>query len=613
MKNIKTKETAKNIKLLDKSASLTARMKNSFIRARNATANTISDDNTSPNDYAEKQIQTMSTDVIYDSANAVTAAVNASIKLVKRVSNPNLHADSGDAYSKHMVQFTDNTDTTYSSTHSPTDTNRAFTQGRELAKKSSVQRNITSNRTSDNSIYSRSKKSAPPASDSLRNLAASSRDKHIHTNAKQPKDSFSLKPKRTIKTPQNTSRTAIKTAHSATAVPTTAKHMTLHKTTVLSSAKKTSSITKAISGLIARSARAVIAGTKTLVSAVTAGGWVAVLIVIIICMVALIAGSSFGIFFSGEKSTNGILMCEVVREINEDFDTEMDKIKSDNEYDILKLSGARTPWKDVLAIYAVKTASDKLAPQEVSTVTEEKKTLIEELFWQMNTIQHCTETNIEVETVYFEDANGNMVEATIESEITTLYITIEGKTASQMADGLSFTFEQKAQLNELLHEDYNSLWTSVIYGVHSGDNEIVAVALSQLGNIGGEPYWSWYGFTSRVEWCACFVSWCANECGYIENYFMPKFAWCPSGVEWFKERDRWMDNSATPLPGAIIFFDWDDKYTNGPDGVSDHVGIVERVEDGYVYTIEGNSGDGCRQRRYAVGHYEILGYGIPIL
>ena len=62
----------------------------------------------------------------------------------------------------------------------------------------------------------------------------------------------------------------------------------------------------------------------------------------------------------------------------------------------------------------------------------------------------------------------------------------------------------------------------------------------------------------------------------------------------------------------IIFFDWENKGSSGPqDGESDHTGIVERVEDGIVYTVEGNSGDSCRENHYAVGYYEILGYGIP--
>ncbi len=138
---------------------------------------------------------------------------------------------------------------------------------------------------------------------------------------------------------------------------------------------------------------------------------------------------------------------------------------------------------------------------------------------------------------------------------------------------------------------------------------IVEVARSQIGNVGGEPYWSWYGFTERVEWCACFVSWCANKCGYLRSGIIPKFSGCINGVEWFKDRGQWIGNSFEPSPGMIIFFDWNDE--DGQDGKADHVGIVEKVENGRVYTIEGNTSDSCRQRSYPVGYYQILGYGIP--
>ena len=144
------------------------------------------------------------------------------------------------------------------------------------------------------------------------------------------------------------------------------------------------------------------------------------------------------------------------------------------------------------------------------------------------------------------------------------------------------------------------------------NHQLVEIAKAQLGNVGGEPYWSWYGFGGRVEWCACFVSWCANQCGYIDKGIIPKFAVCGDGVDWFKAKSQWLDGSATPAPGNIIFFDWPDE--NGvQNGDSDHVGIVEKVEGGRVYTIEGNSGDACERNSYPVGNYQILGYGTPLL
>ena len=145
----------------------------------------------------------------------------------------------------------------------------------------------------------------------------------------------------------------------------------------------------------------------------------------------------------------------------------------------------------------------------------------------------------------------------------------------------------------------------VFYTPEDGD-AIVDVALTQVGNVGGKPYWSWYGFTSRVEWCACFVSWCADQCGYLDSGAYPKFSGCVFGMQWFQQRGLWLDGSAEPMPGMLIFFDWATQ-----DGVPDHVGIVERVENNVVYTVEGNSKDMCRQKQYSLGSRVILGYGMP--
>ena len=145
----------------------------------------------------------------------------------------------------------------------------------------------------------------------------------------------------------------------------------------------------------------------------------------------------------------------------------------------------------------------------------------------------------------------------------------------------------------------------VFYTLEDGD-AIVDVALSQVGNVGGEPYWSWYGFTNHVEWCACFVSWCADQCGYLDSGIYPKFSSCVFGMQWFQQRGLWLDGSAEPIPGMLIFFDWATQ-----DSVPDHVGIVEKVENGIVYTVEGNSRDMCRQKQYSLGSSVILGYGMP--
>lgn len=135
-----------------------------------------------------------------------------------------------------------------------------------------------------------------------------------------------------------------------------------------------------------------------------------------------------------------------------------------------------------------------------------------------------------------------------------------------------------------------------------GNSNIIEIARKEIGNKGGEKYWRWYGFNQRENWCAIFVSWCANESGIINNT-IPKFSLCTDGVKWYKDHNKWENKSYIPQTGDIIFFDW-----NG-DGHVQHVGIVEKEENGKVYTIEGNSNDEVRNKSYSLNNKSIYGYG----
>lgn len=413
-----------------------------------------------------------------------------------------------------------------------------------------------------------------------------------------------------IKTAQTTSKAAIKTteqtakaakAAAKTSVKTAQKAAQAAKATAKATAHAIKAAVKATIAAI----KAIIAGTKALIAAIMAGGWIAVAVILIICLIGLLVGSVFGIFFSGEDSGNGMTMQTVVREINADYDSRLDEIINGTSHDVLEMSGSRAVWKEVLAVYSVKTTTDPDNPQEVATMDDNKKQLLKDIFWEMNEISFRTESKTETQITESDDGHGNIVETETTVTQTYLYITVSHKTAEEMADRYGFNEEQRQQLSELLAEENNSLWSAVLYGITIGDGEIVTVALSQVGNAGGEPYWSWYGFDGRVEWCACFVSWCADQCGYIDSGVIPKFAGCVNGSQWFKDRGQWQDSGFTPEAGQIIFFDWEG------DGETDHVGIVERCENGIVYTVEGNSGDACRQRSYPVGSRSIYGYGIP--
>ena len=146
--------------------------------------------------------------------------------------------------------------------------------------------------------------------------------------------------------------------------------------------------------------------------------------------------------------------------------------------------------------------------------------------------------------------------------------------------------------------------TGVVFvnGTRPGNQAVVDIAKSQVGNVGGQPYWSWYGFNSRVEWCACFVSWCYGQMGLTE----PRFSGCQSqGIPWFQSHGQWGGRDyANIAPGDAIFFDWD------LDGSADHVGIVVGTDGSRVYTVEGNSGDACKIKSYSLTYECIKGYGL---
>lgn len=315
--------------------------------------------------------------------------------------------------------------------------------------------------------------------------------------------------------------------------------------------------------------------------------------VVVTCLAAFVATSAFGIFLMGGDIGDGNPpLREVVAEIDAEHAAKVEEAKASAECDEVSVSGGKSPWKETLAVFAVKLAADAENPLDVLTLDAARQGALRAVFWDMNSIE------TEIEEAEPSDSDGEDA-----PPAKVLRVTLSAKTAEQMASAYGFDAGQLETLRELLDERHDAAWRAVLHGIAGGAADIVEIASSQLGNVGGRPYWSWYGFESRVEWCACFVSWCANECGYIDSGAVPKFSYCPTGVQWFKAAGRWLPGGSAPAPGDIVFFDWDG------DGVSDHVGIVESCDGSTVRTIEGNSDDACRRSAYGVGSPFIMGYG----
>lgn len=380
-------------------------------------------------------------------------------------------------------------------------------------------------------------------------------------------------------------------------------------------AEKSAKAAKSAAQAAKNAARAVADSAKSAFAALAAGGTTAMMILVIVLIVGLLAGSIFAIFLPDDEERMSTR--SVIQDIDQEYNARLEEIKHDYSYDRLELSGSRAPWRDVLAVYAVKVNTDPENPRDVAVMDEDRAEELRDVFWDMTEIEAETGTVTEIEYVETVDEDGNPVTETVETELTVLYITVSHKSVEAIALEYGFDEERIAQLEELLSDEYASLWNNVLYGTHSGCADLVAVALSQVGN-SGETYWTYMGYTGRVEWCACFVSWCANECGYIEDGTLPQTASCSAGVSWFQERNRWQEPTYTdatgqtvpyiPAPGDIIYFDWD-REGEGQNGRPDHVGIVAKVDNGYVYTVEGNSGDRVSANTWSVGHYEIFGFG----
>ena len=599
-KGIKTRVSAKKgIKAIDKAAVASERMKEAYIRTKDKADHSLYAEESSPGEYASDRLSAGVDNVTHEAVHQFdkqgrrgvqTTKENIS-QLKEKIQKRKAAAEQPKKQAeKQAAQQAGQPATRWS--------------GRQAADTVSEPAKAVRQERGAIKTLDRGKKGIKTVDRGRKNIkqASSTAKGTIKTTSKSIKTAEKTA-KASIKTSQQAAKAAQRTAQATARAARAAAHAArIAARTAVVAAKA------AVKATVA-AVKAIIAATKALIAAIAAGGWIAVLVIVIICLIGLLIGSCFGIFFSGEDSGSGYTMQNVVQEINDDYQQQIDTTKANLSHDVLEMSGSRAVWPEVLAVYAVKTTTDPDNPQEVATMDDSKKAILTDIFWEMNQISSRTETRTETVITETDDGNGNIVETETTVTQTYLYITVSHKTAEEMAEQYGFDEEQKEQLAELLAEENRSLWSAVLYGIYTEDGAIVSVALSQVGNVGGEPYWSWYGFSSRVEWCACFVSWCANECGYIDTGVIPKYAGCVNGVQWFKDRGQWMDGSAEPAPGMIIFFDWNDE--NGQDGLSDHTGIVEKVENGRVYTIEGNSGDSVRQNSYPVGHYEVLGYGCP--
>ncbi len=272
-----------------------------------------------------------------------------------------------------------------------------------------------------------------------------------------------IKDKRKVKSTVKNTKTAIKTSKEvAKKTEKTAKETIKASKRATQIAKETAKRTaqgvKVAVKATVSAIKAIIAGTKALVAAIVAGGWVAVIVIIVICLVALMCSSIFGIFFSSQKtSANSITMNTVVAECNQEFSDKLQSIQDSNPHDDYVLEGSMASWKDVLTVYTIKQ-SNGVNQQDVMTIDDNKKNVIKQIFWDMNSLT----SEVKDEMVTEQGTNADEMPKQVQKKV--LHIKINTKTIEQMKNDYHFSPAQNKQLAELTDNKYASLWNGVIYG-----------------------------------------------------------------------------------------------------------------------------------------------------
>ena len=577
MADIKTRETVKGtIKTLDKAAIAGQKMKQAYIATKDKAEHSVNTNENTAEEYAADKTEAGIDEIAHKGAYAFDKVGRKGVQETKQ----NIQS------AKEGIQR-------FKQQRAEKAMNAQKTQGRPTTVGSSSAQTQT---TSAIRTLEKPEKM-------VKQSATSAGKKNIKLAGKEAAKTT----QRSVKTAEHTARASIKTSQqTAKAAQKTAQATVKASQKAAQAAKKAAKATadtvKATARATVATVKAIIAGTKALVAAIAAGGWIAVLVI----MIVVLFGAAVAMFGGGSDS-NSYTPVSAEVEAYEPIIQKYAKEYGIPEYvELIKaVMMQESGGRGLDPMQAAEGSFNTRYPHEPNGIKDPEYSIqcgVQELKAALTSAE--VESPIDMEHIKlalqgYNFGNGYISWAKTKYGGYSYANAVEFSTQQAQRLGWDSYGDTQYPAHVLRYYPYGRAFTA------GGNQAIVEVALTQVGNQGGQPYWSWYGFNSRVEWCACFVSWCADQCGYIESGLVPKFAGCVDGANWFKSNGKWQDRTYEPKAGDIIFFDWEG------DGTTDHVGIVEKCENGTVYTVEGNSGDACKQRQYAVGSSNIYGYGIP--
>ncbi|WP_195540423.1 lysozyme family protein [Eubacterium maltosivorans] len=577
MADIKTRETVKGtIKTLDKAAIAGQKMKQAYIATKDKAEHSVNTNENTAEEYAADKTEAGIDEIAHKGAYAFDKAGRKGVQETKQ----NIQS------AKEGIQR-------FKQQRAEKAMNAQKTQGRATPVGSSSAQTQTSSPI----------RTLEKPEKMVKQSATSGGKKNIKLAGKEAAKTT----QRSVKTAEQTAKTSIKTTKEAAVIAqktakTTAKATQKAAQAAKKAAKATADTVKATAKATVTTVKAIIAGTKALVAAIAAGGWIAVLTI----MIVVLFGAAVAMFGGGSDS-NSYTPVSAEVEAYEPIIQKYAKEYGIPEYvELIKaVMMQESGGRGLDPMQAAEGSFNTKYPHEPNGIKDPEYSIqcgVQELKAALTSAE--VESPIDMEHIKlalqgYNFGNGYISWAKSKYGGYSYANAVEFSTQQAQRLGWDSYGDTQYPAHVLRYYPYGRAFTA------GGNQAIVEVALTQVGNQGGQPYWNWYGFNSRVEWCACFVSWCADQCGYIESGLVPKFAGCVDGANWFKSNGKWQNRTYEPKTGDIIFFDWEG------DGTTDHVGIVEKCENGTVYTVEGNSGDACKQRQYAVGSSNIYGYGIP--
>lgn len=556
MADIKIRDTVKGaIKAIDKSAVAAERMKDAFIRTKDEAQRAASPTEDTPEEYAANQV----TGHVETAASRTAQEFD---KLGRKAVWQSVRAKTRPSFDSEPTIFTE--------------TPQPETAGAQFKRAEHKRMVLRSRRGSS--------ETATPFGwgDRVRSIKTADR-------AAKPVD-------RSVRTVQRTARTV--PANLGVTVKT--GNMSVQR---LRAATKSSVETVKKAAVVASKAvRSILAATRALVNAILAGSWIAITIVLVVVLL----GAALSLFGSESGRTSYVPVSAEVEAYTPIIRMYANQYGIGEYVELIKaVMMQESGGQGLDPMQASESGHNTRYPRTPNAITDPEYSIDVGVQTVADSLQQAeVESPVDMENIRlalqgYNFGNGFIPWARENYGGYSAIAAIEFSNWKAAQLGWSGYGDKQYPAHVLRYYPFGRTFTS------EGNQAIVEIALTQVGNVGGEPYWSWWGLSERAEWCAMFVSWCADQAGLLDAGAIPKFENCVWGANWFKDNAGWADGSAEPSPGDIIFFDWE------PDGYPDHVGIVEKCENGMVYTIEGNVNDDCAQGHYYVGDICIFGYGLP--